>query len=176
MYIKKDADVTHLEIAECARGCPSKVFLCLIYFHNVCLIYINFLLLSVNRNSSFVLGQPWGCCDWCIPLSLGASTLSRHILIFFFLKIQVYNSKSVLFLSIHHANMLHYVVSETMAIRLRRGWKILIINTDPWCNNKGGKEHVFYEFDGMHHWRWPHVKIVYRTLLNMYETRFSRGA
>lgn len=159
MYIKKDTGVAHLDIAECSRGCPSKVFLCLIYFHNVCLIYINFLSLTVN--SCFVLTLPRRCCDWCIPLSLRASTLSRHILtLFFFLRYRPIIQNPCRCLLIHHANMLHYVVSEPTAIHLRRGWKILIINTDLWRNNRGGKEYFFYEFDGMHHWRWQHVKIV----------------
>lgn len=104
---KKDTGVAHLDIAESSWDCPSKLFLCLIYFHNVCLIYINFLSLSVKRNSCFVLRQPRGCCDWCIPLSLGASTLSRHIC-FVFLKIQAYNSKSMSLLiitSCEHASL-----------------------------------------------------------------------
>lgn len=54
-----------------------------IYFRNMCLIYIHFLSLSEQEHLlQHVLKQPQGCCDWCILLSLGASTHSRHVFFF----------------------------------------------------------------------------------------------
>lgn len=54
-YTLKCRGESHLDITECAGTyCASSVFICiLIHFHNVCLSYIYFLLLSMNRNICF---------------------------------------------------------------------------------------------------------------------------
>lgn len=58
--------------------------------------------------------------------------------------------------------MLHCVVSKTTPIHLRRGWKILIINTDPWHNNRGGKKTLFL-------WVWWHASLKMTTCKNCLE-------
>lgn len=54
-YTLKCTGVSHLDITESTGSyCASTVFICvLIYFQNVCLIYIHFPSLSMNRNICF---------------------------------------------------------------------------------------------------------------------------
>lgn len=131
----------------------------------MCLIYIHFLSLSEQEHLlQHVLKQPQGCCDWCILLSLGASTHSRHV---FFKR----HNHIIHIYIIYHMSLWTCFVTGTF--RLQPSSSVRVERFDLWllavkqsgcggggADNGGGKKHISHEFDGMHHCRWQHVKNV----------------
>lgn len=125
-YTLKSTDVAHLGISDCAGSyCASIMLICvLIHFHNMCLIFIHFLPLSVNRNICF--SMHWHSLGDAVinVFHLAPARLHSLDMFFFFWEAQSYHSNSCLLLLIYHMNMPHYRCFGTAAIHFIQGWKI----------------------------------------------------